>query len=91
MDTTRYNPAAGLPSEEHIVRYTSKYSMVLASCLSFAEEQMVRHLTGFHQIYGYPTWEKRVPRGTNYRPAIGHPSLLKEGTQAVIITKHRQA
>jgi hypothetical protein len=28
---------------------------------------------------------------TKYRSAIGHPSFLKEGTPALIITKHRQA
>jgi hypothetical protein len=37
MDTTKYSPAAGLPSEEH--------NTVQASWLSFAEEQMVRHST----------------------------------------------
>jgi hypothetical protein len=46
MDTTKYSPAAGLPSEER--------NTVQASCLSIAEEQMVANQHGFRQIHGYP-------------------------------------
>ncbi len=80
MDTTKYSPAAGLPAEEH--------NTVQGSCLSFRWRTNGTPLTMESTKYiDILLGEKRVPRGTNYRPAMGHSTSLKNGMPAMIITK----
>ncbi len=82
MDTTKYSPAAGLPSEEH--------STVQASCWSFAEEQIVRHSTWIPP----DIWISYLGINSTVRRSAQISQITDQllvSTLAMTITKHRQA